>query len=158
MSGFEVAGVVLGAIPIVLELLKHYGDAAKRLSYWKKIQVEYLKCKGELELQALLFKKNMRQLLLPLDMDNKEVATLLANPNDPAWKDPNVDHLLEDRLQGTYQLYLEYVKRLEQTMEALKDILAVDSNEVQDHLGKPKDSWTLRGLNRKVLDSEWWGY
>lgn len=26
MSGFEVAGVVLGAIPLVISALEHYGD------------------------------------------------------------------------------------------------------------------------------------
>ncbi|KAK7917788.1 hypothetical protein PG985_011396 [Apiospora marii] len=158
MSGFEVAGLVLGAIPLALELLKHYEDAAHRLNYWRKIQVEYLHCKGELELQVLLFKKNLRRLLLPLDMGDTEIDTLLANPNDPAWKDPSVESRLEARLQDTYRHYLEYVKRLEQTMKQLKDLLAVDSVEVQGHLAKPRDSWTFKGLKTKVLDSEWWGY
>lgn len=158
MSGFEVAGLVLGAIPLALELLKHYEDAAHRLSYWRKIQVEYLHCKGELELQALLFKKNLRRLLLPLDMSDTEIDTLLANPNDPAWKDHSVESRLEARLQDTYRHYLEYVKRLEQTMKELKDILAVDSAGVQGHLAKARDSWTWKGLRNKVLDSEWWGY
>ncbi|KAK8102086.1 hypothetical protein PG984_015232 [Apiospora sp. TS-2023a] len=158
MSGFEVAGLVLGAIPLALELLKHYEDAANRLNYWRKIQVEYLHCKGELELQALLFKKNLRRLLLPLDIGDTEIGTLLANPSDPAWKDPSVETRLEARLQDTYRHYLEYVKRLEQTMKELKDLLAMDSVETQGHLAKPRDSWTFKGLKTKVLDSEWWGY
>ncbi|KAK8024506.1 hypothetical protein PG993_012572 [Apiospora rasikravindrae] len=158
MSGFEVAGLVLGAIPIALELLKHYEDAAKRLGYWRKIQVEYQQCKGELELQALLFKKNLRKLLLPLDIPNAQIDALLANPNGPTWKDSSVEARLESRLQDTYRHYLEYVKRLEQTMERLKAILALDSVGIQDHLGKTRDPWTLKALKAKVLDSEWWGY
>ncbi|KAK8071331.1 hypothetical protein PG997_011534 [Apiospora hydei] len=158
MSGFEVAGLVLGAIPIALELLKHYEDAAKRPSYWRKIQVDYLQCKGELELQALLFKKNLRKLLLPLDIGEAEMGALLTNPNDPAWKDRSVEVMLEARLQDTYRHYLEYVKRLEQTMESLKVILAVDSVGVQGRLGRSRDPWTLKGIKTKVLDLEWWGY
>ncbi|KAK7989931.1 hypothetical protein PG989_010246 [Apiospora arundinis] len=158
MSGFEVAGLVLGAIPLTLELLKHYEDAAKRLSYWRKIELEYSHCEGELGVQALFFKQNLRRLLLPLDMDDIEIDSLLANPSDPMWKNPSVEHRLEERLKDAYPYYVKYMARLEQTIEALKAILAVDSVGVQDHLKKPKDSWTFKGLKTKVRDSEWWGY
>lgn len=154
MSGLEIAGLALGAIPVALELLKQYEEAATRVNLWREIQVEYIKCKRELELQAHLLRMNLRRLLLPLNgLDNTVIERLLADPRSDTWKDPSIEGQLEQRLQGMYRSYLGLMESFTQTMAQLKDTLAIDSDQVQSQIGGQKKS-----LKARMFDLDWWRY
>lgn len=56
MSGFEVAGIVLGAFPLAIEALDRYREVAKRCGYWYKIRLEYQKSSDSLTYYRLIYK------------------------------------------------------------------------------------------------------
>ncbi|KAK5652682.1 hypothetical protein OQA88_10276 [Cercophora sp. LCS_1] len=134
MSGFENAGAVLGAFPIAIAALDQCRELAMRLGRFTKIQVEHKKCRGNLEFYRLLFTGNLRQLVLPLAVDESKVEVLLSRPGGPAWRDPVIETLLEKRLGYSYVLYVEYMQGIRMVMEYLGRELAMDSKAVQDRL------------------------
>lgn len=131
MSGFEIAGLVLGAFPLAIEALDRYREVAKRCGFWYKIQLEHKKCKDNLTFYRLTYRQQLKLLLLPLVQDGNKVQRLLADPGGGDWKDPTVAGLLEERLNESYELYKEIIKAIDELMEKLNLELALDRDVVQ---------------------------
>jgi hypothetical protein len=134
MSGFEVAGIVLGAFPVALEALKRYREVSKTCGFWWEIRCEYQKCTNEIKFYQLSFRQNLKQLLLPLAVDEEQTKLLLADPGGAEWKDEEVARQIKHRLQETYDLYLDIVGQLETTLAKVNKELAMDSPGVQEKL------------------------
>jgi len=143
MSGFEIAGVVLGAFPIAISALDKYREVATRFGLFFRIQLEYKKWRDDLELHQLLFTRHLKLLLLPLVADDDKIKVLLAAPGGDSWRDPSVSSLLEQRLRDSYGLYFEYIKGIKRVMDEINRELAIDSSSVQERLkasAKPKST------------------
>jgi hypothetical protein len=134
MSGFEIAGVVLGAFPIAITALEKYREVAKLWGFWWEIRYEYQKCSSEVKFHRLGFTRNLKQLLLPMVSNQAQILRLLADPGGKEWKEQSIAQQLEDRLQDSYELYFEIIQQLQRTMEELQEVLAVDKMNVQDKL------------------------
>lgn len=134
MSGFEIAGVVLGAFPLVLSALEKYRELATRLGLWGKVHLEYKKWRDDLDFHQLLFTRQLRQLLLPLVVDDDKIRELLSSPGDHGWKDQSISNLLEERLGDSHQLYLEYINGIERVMGDINRELSIDSKLVQEQI------------------------
>jgi hypothetical protein len=134
MSGFEAAGIVLGAFPIALSAVEKYRESATRLKLFSKIRLEYKKCRDDLAFHQLMFTTNLRKLLSSLPLDTSKIDELLAAPGAEGWKEEPVAELLQKRLDGSFELYLDYVKHLQTAMEDVNRELAVDSDAVQNRV------------------------
>ena len=137
MSGFEVAGVVLGAFPVAISALEGYREVANRLGLFFQIRLEYKKALDNLKIHQLTFTRHLRQLLLPLIVDDDRIAILLADPGGPSWKEQAVAELLEKRLQDSFPLYMSCIMGLQQVMQEINREFAVDSEAVQDNIKSP---------------------
>ncbi|KAB5577924.1 hypothetical protein GE09DRAFT_1087838 [Coniochaeta sp. 2T2.1] len=153
MSGFEVAGVVLGAFPIAISALERYREVATRLGLFFQIRLEYKKAFDNLKIHQLTFTRHLRQLLLPLIVDDDKIAILLADPGGPSWKEQAVAELLERRLQDSFPLYMSCIMGLQQVMEDINRELAVDSQAVQDMIKVPRPSTSTAGL-KSILNKD----
>lgn len=137
MSGFEVAGLVLGAFPLAISALEKYREVATRLGLFRHIRLQYKKCRDDLEFHRLVFKRNLRHLLLPLVVDDDRIEALLADPGGDSWKEPMVADLLEKRLQDSFELYIEYIEGMDCVMKEIHKELAFDSQSVQTKVNTP---------------------
>ncbi|KAH7133792.1 hypothetical protein EDB81DRAFT_904068 [Dactylonectria macrodidyma] len=145
MSGFEVAGVVLGAFPIAITAVEQYRDVAKRLNLFYAVRPEYKRCRDQLAYYQILFKTHLRQLLLPLVVDDDKIEELLADPGGSGWKKKPLDDLLQKRMKDAYETYFEFVKEMGTIMCELNKELALDSEDVQSEINSPQ---LLRGNKR----------
>lgn len=138
MSGFEVAGLVLGALPLVFSALEGYRKLAEKAGFWRDIRHKYQIFKIRLECQRLDFIATIRVSLLPLVTagDNSQIRHLIDDPLGDGWKDARIAALLEKKLQGQYQLYEEIVGEIRQVVLELESELSVDSN-FQEPIGPP---------------------
>ncbi|KAK3331631.1 hypothetical protein B0T19DRAFT_366751 [Cercophora scortea] len=139
MSGFEIAGLVLGAFPLAIAALDKYREVATRLGLFYKIRVEHKRCRDDLEFHHLTFSRHLRQLLLPLVVDDAMIGKLLSAPGGESWSDPTIAALLEKRLQGSYELYLQYIQGIRRVMDDLNRELAIDADAVQEKINTVKD-------------------
>ena len=147
MSGFEVAGAVLGAFPLVLCALEKYLELATRLGLFYKIRLEYKKWRDDLEFHQLVFTRHLRQLLLPLVVDDDKIRELLSSPGSDSWKDQSISLLLENRLGNSHQLYLEYISGIERVMGDINQELSSDSKVVQEQINKLVSRYRLERYN-----------
>lgn len=134
MSGFEIAGIVLGAFPIAITTIDSYGKVARTVRAWKDIRVAYTRCSEDLKNEQLVFKRHLRELVLPLVVDGNSANELLADPSSQRWKDADVSELLQKKLGESHILYLGFVRRMEETLAELSKEMALDSDLVQERM------------------------
>ncbi|KAF2128931.1 hypothetical protein P153DRAFT_357424 [Dothidotthia symphoricarpi CBS 119687] len=137
MSGLEIAGVVLGAFPLLVSGIEHWRDVAKVGGFFWRIRKEYTKCQHNIQFHEILYKKNLRELLLPLIPDADEVAQLIADPGGQRWGDLALQERLEGRLHESYQLYQDTITEMNEIAQELKKELCFDKDNVQDKLLPP---------------------
>lgn len=140
MSGFELAGIVLGAFPIAISAIDDYRRMARKVEALKDIRVTYLRCSEDLKNEALAFKRHLRMLVLPLVVDSDSANALLANPSGERWKDADIADLLETKLGESHELYLSYVDRMVETLAKISEEMAIDSDLVQDRMELPRSA------------------
>ncbi|KAF2426311.1 hypothetical protein EJ08DRAFT_378173 [Tothia fuscella] len=126
MSGVEIAGLVLGAFPLLVTAVEHYRDGADAISDYRKFKLAYKKCHRDLTYLHLCFEETLKDCLLPLVVDDDELKRLLADPGGKEWKDQAMDDRLEKRLPQSYVLYKETVEEMNEIMAKLKDDLMVE--------------------------------
>lgn len=131
MSGIEIAGLVLGAFPIALEILKQYEVVKTQVRLWRGIQEAYVECQDELIFQQLLFQDNLLDLFSMTMADDEKIKELISNPGGECWKDESLTGLLE---QEHYELYCRCINVMNQIMEKLNHELRTGAKYVQQGL------------------------
>lgn len=127
MSGIEVAGLVLGAFPIALEVLDRYKEVARRFGFWYEIAAEHKKCDSQIKYHRLVYIHNLKRLLLPLaGLDDTCIDELLENPGGSAWTDARTPEVLRRRLADSYELYLQCMESFKESLQAMNRELAFD--------------------------------
>jgi hypothetical protein len=134
MSGFEVAGVVLGAFPIAITMLEKYREVSTRIGLFYKIRLEYKKWRDDLEFHQLLFTRQLRQLLLPLVVEGDRIDALLAAPGSDDWRDLRIAVLLMERLGASYRLYCEFINGMNSVVKEINTELSIDGVAIQKQM------------------------
>jgi len=122
MIGIEVAGLVLGALPILISGLQACVAGTKPIlalwHYHEELKVVSL----DLRTEESIF-RNTIEILLSDCLEQQTVAALLGNPQGPLWKDTAVEDALHRRLQRDFEMYFENVKSMNATMGKFKERL-----------------------------------
>lgn len=135
MSGFEIAGIVLGAFPIALELLDKYQEVAKRMGLWRHIGEHHNHCKTKLAVQKLQYSHNLKKLLLPMEsMDEHAIAKLMENPKGDGWKEGTTADQLEKRLGASYDPYISIMEMFDKSLSKVSKQLALDMAELGERM------------------------
>ncbi|KAI1456075.1 hypothetical protein F4805DRAFT_250115 [Annulohypoxylon moriforme] len=138
MSGFEIAGVVLGAFPIALEALKAYREVSRAFYLFHEIRPEYTKCEQNLKFYHVAFKSHLRRILRPLIEDESKMNDLLSNPEGSFWGERDIMVSLKQRLgEEVYQLLVDCIEGIKDVMEKLNHEL-VPNSALKPYLKKPK--------------------
>jgi hypothetical protein len=126
MSGLEIAGVVLGALPLVISALEHYGKVINMAGrYWRyKTKVRSLIL--QVNTERGIFINTLEQLLTGI-VKNEHMAEFISEPGGDAWV--AVGELLEVRLGSAYGIYLDNVKGMEASLKQMTEKLALASDE-----------------------------
>jgi hypothetical protein len=146
MSGVEAAGLVLAAFPLTISALEHYRDAADTLGVFWKIRREYKTWMHSLNICRLAFEQNLEEFLLPLIADEDELQRLLAEPDGPEWKNPELEKRLRQRLPKSYDLYLESIDRIQDVMNELEHELGIHKVGFQSKVAEQDVSLTFAHL------------
>jgi hypothetical protein len=123
MSGLEVAGVVLGSLPLVISALEHYANGihtAKR--YWRyKLELRSLIL--QIDTERGIFLNTLEQLLSGL-VRIEHMTEFLSNPGGLAWHDVEVQ--LKLRLRSAYEIYFGNVNGMARSLKRIREKLALD--------------------------------
>jgi hypothetical protein len=131
MSGLEVVGVVLGALPLIISGFEHGQSLFKKWNRLANFNSENLKVWNDVKDEELMYRLQLQTLLTPLvrdgDMTKDRLETLLLNPRCDAWKDADIDTALRRRLGEAYDRYIGNVEEIQTLAWRLLEPLARSS-------------------------------
>lgn len=117
MSGIEVVGVVLAVFPLIISILEHKRDIASCHGLLANFMTEYSKAWNDLRDEELVFRLQLRKLLLPLVTDKalvqEELEAFMLDAGGHLWKDADVQAALQKRLGESHDRYMETIQELQ---------------------------------------------
>ncbi|KLJ12441.1 hypothetical protein EMPG_12518 [Blastomyces silverae] len=137
MSGIEIAGVLLATFPLIISGLEHWRDVVKVGGYLWRVREGYKKCLRDVQYYELVYKTNLKELLMPMVADTDEVKHLIEHPGSQEWRSLDMQNRLEGRLQESYSLYMEIISEMNIAAQELRRELSFDKTALQDKLSLP---------------------
>lgn len=155
MSGFEIAGLVLGGFPILLNILDYYERSFAPLDEWWHFRRHFVQFVDDISQQQMLFQQNLALLLDPVIDDNETFTSLLNDPGATAWEAANLSEILGKRLGLHRTRFLRVLTDMDKLMIKLRKLLGVkDDGSVRAvHISWPLLASSLTRVER--LGSQW---
>src|ERR1700712_1712354 len=126
MSGVEVAGFVLAAIPLVISFLEHYAEGLRAIDRWRKYDRELKSICRRLRSEEELFRNTCELLLHDIVTSDQEMELLISDPYGKEWSNKDLDQSLRAKLSPrTYGVYMEGVEDMRDAMTMFKDRLGM---------------------------------
>ena len=125
MSGFEVVGVVLGAIPLLISGLEHYADRIHTMKNMWDYEAIVNHLVTEFMLSQSIFRHACQNLLVHI-LPDVEAAKLLEG-GMPEWEDRSLDKRLREHLGPNYQVYTRAVRNLKRRIDLFTRKLGLDT-------------------------------
>lgn len=119
MSGIEVAGLVLGSIPLVISTLEHYKDGLSTIQRWRQYEREVRILVRNLKTEHVRIQNICEKLLGDLVPPSK-IESLIENPNGPLWKERDIQKKVRLRLWRSADIFESTLRDLQASMEKLK--------------------------------------
>jgi len=129
MSGFEIAGVVLGAFPILLNVLECYQEGCEPLKEFWSFDRTFINFIDDLRHERMLYERTIKQLLEPLGMEEEERKALFISPEE--WGDDKLKDALAKRLGAEHDRFLRHIVRMDEIMSSFRKLLKTE--DVSDH-------------------------
>lgn len=118
MSGLEVAGVVLGSLPLVISALEHYANGVHTAKRYWRYKSELRSLVLQIQTERGIFINTLEQLLGGV-VRIEHMTEFLSNPGGNAWKNAEVDIKLKERLRAAYEIYLGNVRGMNRSLEVM---------------------------------------
>ncbi|KAI0453847.1 hypothetical protein F5B21DRAFT_478081 [Xylaria acuta] len=119
MSGFEVVGIVLGTIPLLISALEHYERGMKTIQIVRRRAKVMHSLATALSTEQTIL-RNTCETLLGGIIDPKEIKPLLAEPFGPLWQDPDTKALVEGRLDHTLKDFKALIHSMKEAVEEIR--------------------------------------
>lgn len=130
MSGFEVAGLVLGALPIIISALESYEKSAGAIQRWRSYQRELRTLARGLETERVNLQNVFERLLIRI-ADAPDIEKMIENPFGPLWKEehnPEVYHKIRQRLWRSARVFEGNVNEIHKALEELQEKLNIGAD------------------------------
>jgi hypothetical protein len=118
----EVAGLVLGALPIIAEVIQRYGTLYKLCKRFRRCNEgveELLDC---LKHQKVIF-CNETRLLLAAAVGSEQARAMVNDPDHVAWRDDSTETRLEVVLDTSKEAIATAAQNVQQKMKHMEDEL-----------------------------------
>lgn len=141
MSGIEVAGLVLGAFPLILSCLDYYREGLEPLEEWWNFRTHFIALIDDVRHQMMKYRKNMLRLLDPIIADTDSLEAMVEDPMDPRWSNKTLGKELEERLSSELDRFIRIVARMHELTLDLYKLLQIED-------GKAGSTWKNLSLTR----------
>ncbi len=122
MSGFEITGVILGVIPLIIEAFNRSEQAFAAFATYRRYPKELAKLDSKLGAQKTVFRNNCINLLSTITSDRQKVHDMLSQPSHEAWHDNMLHQTFKVRIEALDQSLESCQRTMEQIYEALQSI------------------------------------
>lgn len=131
MSGIEIAGLVLGAFPILLSACEKYKENCEPFLDWWRFEQVLGNLIRPVICEEVFFKQNLEELLLPIVDSDEDLQEMCADPKSDLWQDPVLDKLLHERLGTNYSIYFDMVTDMSKQLEKIGKVLGVEPGRTE---------------------------
>lgn len=119
MSGIDIAGLILGSIPLIITGLEHYAEGVSTIKVMLNASSEFRTLSRRLRVEYDIF-RNITELMLNGCVDDQELTELLENVGGRCWSNPAVELSLQKKLQRSYKVYVETVQEMDRTLKEFR--------------------------------------
>ncbi|KAI2473821.1 hypothetical protein F4781DRAFT_4317 [Annulohypoxylon bovei var. microspora] len=144
MSGLEVAGLILGRLPLVISALEYYQSSLSILKY-RSEKSEIREVEHSLKYRQTLFHTTV-ELLLHQFLEPAEIQELLSDPTGSKWQNKSVDLALRESIgHDEYILFSDTTKQLFEALSSLQESLRkiTDGSKANRLLSRSNLRWAL---------------
>ncbi|KAF7941127.1 hypothetical protein EAE99_000764 [Botrytis elliptica] len=117
MSGFEIAGIVLGGFPILIIAVEFFDETFKRVTIWRQFRTRFLQFIDAINVEKQLFNELLRRFLLSVDVPRDEHREELIA----------IFHL---RLGKSYKGFKSLIKTVDSLMIEVNNLLAFKDGRI----------------------------
>jgi hypothetical protein len=126
-TGFEIVGVIMAVIPLVISALEHYEEGVSTIEKFFRYKREIRSIIESLSTENVMFKNSCEQLLSDF-LSPFELADMLHDPRGETWKQPHIAAQLRTRLDRSYDVYMIHVGNMDSAIKKLVKKLDLDEN------------------------------
>lgn len=126
-TGFEVVGVVLAVVPLIISALEHYEHGVSTIEKFIRYKREIRSITEALATENVMFKNSCEQLLSDF-LSPVEIAEMLQNPTGDTWSKPHINTQLRARLDRSYSIYMVHITNMDASVKTLMKRLDLDEN------------------------------
>jgi hypothetical protein len=126
MSGVELAGLVLGVLPLLIQGIESYNeglDPIKSFMRWERELPQFIR---KLRNQHVHYAQTIGILFAPITAEI-ELAEMMTDPGlSRMWRDHEIAARLRDRLQDSYEAYQSTMLDIERIAKKIASKLDLD--------------------------------
>lgn len=122
MSGVEVAGLILGAIPLIIEGYDRSQKAFVAFDTYRHYPKELTKLDAKIGAQKTMFRNTCVNLLSAITNDRSMVHAMLSEPSHAGWQDEEIQRTLAARLNALDESFVSCQRTMDQIHQTLRDI------------------------------------
>ncbi|KAH9235900.1 hypothetical protein K456DRAFT_1737248 [Colletotrichum gloeosporioides 23] len=165
MSGIEVAGLVLGAFPLVLDGLKELETPIKRMKFYWKFQTKFEIFLADVNKERIVYDQNLDLILAFLDLNPHDEHAFPGGIPDSFWGEPKIAEDLKRKLKHHhFHEFIAELRKMHGALEGLYTLLPIqkvyqtDGQDVDSHMFRLKTSFLGRKddlLSQLRQSNEW---
>ncbi|KAM5349249.1 hypothetical protein ACJ41O_005756 [Fusarium nematophilum] len=124
MSGFEIAGLVLGVFPLVQETAKGLRNVFADVQTWWRFETEFEAFVSAMETEHIKYSQNLEILLGELEIPEDDRNSLQNDPTCTLWYDLRIRAQLRQRIQDRYyDWFMRQLRDMNAALNSLHGIL-----------------------------------
>lgn len=118
MSGFEVAGIVLGLIPMVIKATTSYADGLSTLQRWRKYDREIQSLNRNLETERARLKNVCEKLLLGL-VPHSQIESMIDDEGGSLWREDAIQKKMKSRLWECFDVFEANIVHVREALDEI---------------------------------------
>ncbi|PYH89887.1 hypothetical protein BO71DRAFT_434388 [Aspergillus ellipticus CBS 707.79] len=140
MSGFDVVGVVLGAIPLIVAAIDSYKKTSQRFKYFKYKEPLIVDLIQSLEDQRFFIESDLYLSLKATRLEEDELDDLIRQTSPDLFCDPEIAHDIEQCLGSGYVRYQRAVLRCQEVLTEIASHIEGLASDSQGNLPRLIDA------------------
>jgi hypothetical protein len=122
MSAIDVAGLILGVIPLIVEGFDHYKRAFAAFNTYRHYPKELTKLDAKIGAQKTVFRNNCINLLSTITNDRPKVHAMLSDLSHAGWQNEDIHKNLANRIDALDESFTSCQRTMNQIHQVLQEI------------------------------------
>jgi len=127
MSGFEVAGLVLGSLPVLVSALNLYNDTVSTVRKWRGFQREIKNLIRNLQTEQANFQNTCETLLNGI-APTTQIEEMILDPGGSLWQNKMIQKEIQLRLWRDHGLFIDNLEEVNEAINEMRSKLKIGLN------------------------------